>query len=74
MKIEIQAPLILRNSFSICGVIFSLRNVVNMVLSSVSIDTVAEASDIALDAENTGLLYFLYLMVLVIAIVRDVKV
>ena len=46
----------------------------SMVDSSVSIDTSAAARLMALDAENTGLLYFLYLMTLTIATVNAAKV
>ena len=49
-------------------------NVVSMVEVSVSMDTQAATKLIALEAEKTGLLYFLYLTTLTIAIVNDVKV
>ena len=55
------------------GIVPSLK-VVNMVEVSVSIDTQADAKLIALDAENTGLLYFLYFTMLTIAAVNDAKV
>ena len=48
--------------------------VVNIVDVSVSIDTQAAAKLIALDAEKTGLLYFLYLTTLTIAIEKEVNV
>jgi len=48
--------------------------VVSIVDSSVNIDTSAAAKLIALDAEKTGLLYFLYFMTLTIAVVSAVNV
>ena len=47
---------------------------VSIVDSSVSIDTRAAARLIAFDAENTGLLYFLYLITFTIAKLNEVKV
>lgn len=49
-------------------------NVVSIVEVSVSIDTHAAAKLIALEAENTGLLYFLYFITFTIAAVKAVKV
>ena len=46
----------------------------SIALSSVSTETAAEARLIALAAENSGLLYFLYLTTFTMAIVSEVKV
>ena len=48
--------------------------VVNIVASSVSMETHAEARLTPFDAEYTGLLYFLYLTIFIIATVKEVKV
>ena len=54
--------------------IVSLPKVVSIVDSSVNIDTHAEARLTILDAEYTGLLYFRYFIVLIIATVSEVNV
>ena len=56
------------------GVIVPSLKVVSIVDSKVSIETQAAARLMALDAENTGLLYFRYLITFIIAIVSEVKV
>lgn len=48
--------------------------VVSIVDSRVNIETQADARLIAFDAEYTGLLYFLYFIMFMIAIVNAVKV
>ena len=58
---------------SVAPIVPSL-NVVKSVEVSVSIDTQAAAKLIALEAEKTGLLYFLYFTTFTIAIVKDEKV
>lgn len=49
-------------------------NIVNIVVSSVNIDTQAAAKLIDFPADKIGLLYFLYLIESMIAIVSDVNV
>ena len=49
-------------------------NAVSMVDVRVSMETQAEAKLMDLEAEKTGLLYFLYLTTFTIAIVKDVNV
>ena len=48
--------------------------VVSIVDSSVSIETSAAARVITFDAENTGLLYFRYSIIPIIAMISDVNV
>lgn len=70
---EIVPPVAPNIHFCWVAVIVSPPNVVSIVDSSVSIDTNAAAKLIALAAENTGLLYFLYFTTLIIANVNAVK-
>ena len=61
-------------SFRVRASIVPSLNVVSIVDVNVSIDTQAAAKLMALDAEKTGLLYFLYLTTLTMAIVKEVNV
>ena len=54
--------------------IVPLPKVVSIVDSSVNMDTHADARLIAFEAEYTGLLYLRYVIVFIIANVRDVNV
>ena len=74
MSTEIAPPVAPSIHFCSTAVIVPSPKVVSIVDSSVSIDTRAAAKLIALDAENTGLLYFLYLITLMIPTVNVVKV
>ena len=71
---EITPPVQPRNVFLVIAFILPSPKVVSMVASKVSIDTQAAARLIALDAEYTGLLYFLYLITFTIATVSAVNV
>ena len=68
MKMDTAAPVNPSISLSVEASISAPPKVVSIVDSSVSTDTAAAAKDIALAAEYTGLLYFLYLTALTIAI------
>ena len=74
MSTEIAPPVAPSIHFCSAAVIVSSLKVVSIVDSSVSIDTRAAAKLMALAAENTGLLYFLYFITLTIATVNAVKV
>lgn len=74
INIDTAPPLRLRKALLTHGDISVLLNVASIVFSSVNMDTQAEASDTAFDADIAGLLYFRYLTTFIIAIVSVVKV
>ena len=63
-------------SISFCerGSIVPSLKTVSIVEVRVTIETHAAAKLIAFEAETTGLLYFLYFTILIIAIVKDINV
>ena len=67
-------PTIPKITFCSLSPIVPSLNVVSMVDVSVSMETHAAAKLIVFEAENTGLLYFLYFTIFMIANVKAVNV
>lgn len=73
IKTETAAPPDPKNN-CVVPICISAPKVASIVPSRVNMDTQDDAREIAFDAEKAGLLYFLYLITLKIAIVSEVKV
>lgn len=71
---QMASPLRPRNSVFVHAVISAPLKVSSMVPSNVSMDTQADASEMAREAENAGLPSRLYLIRLIMAMVSEVKV